>query len=55
MEEDHFKGNICAIGLVAVKVVENVELCLRKDVLVSKGDRNLHQSSFHALIIKQGN
>jgi len=54
MEEDYRKGNICAIGLVAVKVAENVELCLQKDILVSKGERNLRQSSFHGRV-EQGN
>jgi len=54
MEEDSDKGNICAIGPVAVKVTENVELCLRKDILEPKGDRNLHQGSFHGRI-EQGN
>jgi len=54
MEEDYRKGNICAIGLVAVKVAENVEVCLRKDRLASKGERNLRQSSFHGRV-EQGN
>jgi len=54
MEEDFHKGNICAIGPVAVKVAENVELCLRKDILEPKGDRNLHQSPFHGCI-EEGN
>jgi len=50
MEEDFHKGNICAIGPVAVKVAENVELCLRKDILEPKGDGSLQQSSFHGRI-----
>jgi len=54
MEEDYHKGNICAIGLVAVKVAENVEVCLRKDILASKGERNLRRSSFHGRV-EQGN
>jgi len=37
---------ISALFVLQLFLAKNAEVCLRKDKLVSKGQRNLHQSSF---------
>jgi len=41
---------ISALLVLQLFLAKNAEVCLRKDILFSKGERNLHQSSFHGCI-----